>query len=258
MYVRVYDKKDHRYFRSMVYCVIDIGYYAKYVVVDPQANCFRLVEYLDKSGKKLTPLVEIIQNHNEEWASYKNAQLLKYKAYCKRHGKETKLEYLFGYPDVCENYAFLTARLEHGSVPVSKHAISFRDLPDRELWNYIETQEDVNALLKAAAGFHDSTLDKVIYEQTYNASKVTAYNASKVTAAFDGHGWYSSIELCFEGVIAVNLRPPMENYSNEIFEASLILKEETILWADWLMDKEDLSCDGSYIKARSLKWRKTG
>lgn len=48
------------------------------------------------------------------------------------------------------------------------------------------------------------------------------------------------------------------SYSREIMEATLMIKDETVLWADWYMKEEDLSYDGSYIKALNLKWRKIG
>lgn len=57
-------------------------------------------------------------------------------------------------------------------------------------------------------------------------------------------------------MIAVNIRPPKENYTRDILEASILVQNETVLWADWYMEHEDLSFDGSYIKALNLKWRK--
>lgn len=250
MFVRVFDKVKQRYYKSMVYCGINIGFYRQYVVINPCTGCFELVDYLDKSGGEPTPLVEIIQDDHDEWVCYENAMLLKYKAYCKKHRREMKLNFLWGYRDVCEDFDFLTAILERGSVPIPGSGIRIRPLPDTETWNYIRSQEDADAFMKAFAGFHDSTLDRLVYEE--------GPDATKVTATFDNSCWYGIAQLCFEGILAVNIRPPRENYSREIFEATLLVRDETIFWADGYLEKEDLTWEGSYIKALNLKWRKIG
>ena len=250
MFVRVFDKANHRYYKSMVYCGINYGYYQQYVVVNPYTDCFELVDYLDKSDGGLRALVETIQAERDDWVGHENVLLQKCKAYCQKHSKEIKLDLLVGYRDVCENIAFLTAILKRKSVPVSEAGISLRSLPDSGVWNYIQTQADVDAFLEAFAGFHDSTLDKLIYEESDDNTKVTA--------TFDNSSWYGIVELCFEGVLAINIRPSGENYSREIMEATLLIQDETVFWADQYMEQEDLSYDGSFIKALNLKWRKIG
>lgn len=248
MFVRVFDKENQRYYKSVVYCGINKGYYRQYVVINPYTNCFELVDYLDKTEAELTPLVEIIRDDCDEWRVYENALLLKYKTYCKKQNKEVLIDFLWGYQDVCESFGFLSQILENKYVPLSESEICIRSFSDTENWNYILTQDDANNFMKSFAGFHDSTLNKIVYEENHRATKVTA--------TFDNSGWYGIVELCFEGVTAINIRPPRENYSREIFEASLMVKDEMVLWADWFMEEENLSHDGSYIKALNLKWRK--
>lgn len=250
MYARIYDKVRDRYYKSILYCGINDGYYRQYVAVNPHTDCFELVEYLDKSSGDLKPLVELIQDDHEDWVSFRNARLLKYKAYCKANRKEISVEFLWGYPDVCKNHKFISDIMERKSVPVSEAGVLIRHLSDADGWNYIRTQEDANDFMKMFAGFHDSTLDSLCYQERSGSTSVTA--------VFDNSGWYGIAELCFEGVLAVNIRPATENYSREIFEGTLLVKDETVLWADWYMEQEDLSFDGSYIKALSLKWRKIG
>lgn len=250
MYARIFDKAQKRYYKSMIYCGINQGYYRQYVVLNPHTGNFELVDYLDKDSGSLSPLVEIIQDDQEGWVSCRNASLLKYKAYCKKKRKDAAVEFLCGYPDVCENYGFISSILEHKSIPVNEAGILIRTLPDTGEWSYVQTQEDANHFMKLFAGFHDSTLDKLCYEERFGSTNVTA--------TFDNSGWYGIVELCFEGVLAVNIRPPKENCSREIFEASLLVKDETVLWADWTVKGDDLNVDGSYIKALALKWKKTG
>ena len=50
--------------------------------------------------------------------------------------------------------------------------------------------------------------------------------------------------------------PAPENYTKELYEASLIVKDECVFWADSCMDVPNETYEGSLIKALSLKWRK--
>ena len=60
------------------------------------------------------------------------------------------------------------------------------------------------------------------------------------------------------------LRPPKENYSREILDATLLVRDETVLWSDdaFWPDGPDLQQEApfsvSYIKALNLKWQKIG
>ncbi len=250
MYARVYDPKEKRYYKSIVYCAIGQGYDydRQYVVLDPEMYLFRLVDYLDKSTNDLTPLVEIIQDHAEDWRKYEKALLLKHKAYWKSKGRELAFDFLWGYRDVCERYELLMYLLDHGSAPVEAYDIQLRELSDMDEWAYILTEADVKDFMKTVLGFHDGKLQKLIYEEDFQAPCVTA--------VFDTLG--GMVELCFEGVKAVHLCPPKENYMSLIYEGTLIVKDELVFWADTYMETEDLSQnnDCSYIKALSLKWRK--
>ena len=64
MYARIYDKAQKKYYKSIVYCVFNYGYYRQYVVVNPYTGNFELVDYLDKSEDELKTLVEIIQDNH--------------------------------------------------------------------------------------------------------------------------------------------------------------------------------------------------
>lgn len=102
--------------------------------------------------------------------------------------------------------------------------------------------------MKLFVGFHDSTLDKITYEEDYG-KKV-------LRAIFNNSGWYGVVELSFEGLIRMNLCGFPENYSREIYDATLLVHNETIFWADEILEHEDTSYTGTWIKALNLKWRK--
>jgi len=250
MFVRVYDKPNSRYYKSIVYGTIGVGWFLQYIVLNPLENCFELVEYLDKGIKPAQPLVETIQRNNDDFKVYENTLLLKYKDYCKKKGKSMDINRLCGYFDVCENFEFIADIIENKSVSAVKYSIQLRQLSDNEEWKYIQTQEDANEFMKLFAGFHDSTLDKLIYNEEHGYTSVTSI--------FDNSGWYGVVELCFEGLLEFNIRPAKENYDRYIYEATMLVDNETIFWADGYMKNEDLAYNGSYIKAMNLKWRKIG
>ena len=65
-------------------------------------------------------------------------------------------------------------------------------------------------------------------------------------------------------MLVLNLRPPTGNLCREFISATLLVKDEYILWADDELNEEEfdegenghLNYRGSYIKALHLKWRK--
>ncbi|BCN30999.1 hypothetical protein [Anaeromicropila herbilytica] len=248
MFVRVYDKLNSRYYKSIVYGTINVGWFLQYIVLNPLKNCFELVEYLDKSIEPAQPLVETIQRDNDDFIVYENALLLKYKHYCKKNEKYMNIDKLCGYTDVCENFEFIADIIDNKSVLAEKYKIKLRQLSDKDKWDYIQTQEDANEFMKLFVGFHDSTLDKLVY--------VEEHGYTGVTAIFDNSGWYGVVELCFEGLLELNIRPAKENYDRYIYEATMLVENETVFWADGYMENEDPAYNGSYIKAMNLKWRK--
>lgn len=175
--------------------------------------------------------------------------MLKYKQFCKTNGQKfLDVKRMMGYRDVLENYAFVTDILTNHSVPIDAYKIPIRNLSDTAEWNYILTQADADDFMKMFAGFHDSTLDKINYSESNSSTMVNAI--------FDNSGWFGVVELCFEGIQMLRIIPATENFSREIFEASLIVENETVFWADAYMEKPNYSYEGSIIRALNLKWRK--
>lgn len=250
MFVRVFDKKNNIYYKSIVYALLGKGWHEQYIVLNPNTRNFELVDYLDKQTNPTKPLVEKIQSNEENFVVYKDDNLLKYKLFCKDNGYEyveIKFE-MKGYPEVIDNNAFLAKILINRSVPFNEYSIPIRNLEDTSEWNYILTQEDADDFMHKFAHFHDSTLDKLSYSDSYSATTVNAI--------FDNSGWFGVVELCFESVQILKIVPSPENYTKELYEASLIVKDECVFWADSFMDVPNETYEGSLIKALSLKWRK--
>ena len=80
MFARVYDRERNRYYKSIVYAILGIGYHSKAIVYDSAADCFALVDYFDKRANDLRPQYEIISDTDKDSRVYKEkAFLLKLK-----------------------------------------------------------------------------------------------------------------------------------------------------------------------------------
>lgn len=247
MFVRAYDKINKVYYKSMVYGIFNFGYYEKAVLLNPVTKSFELVDYLDKEQGDLKPLYEVINSETEGWISREETSLIKFNHYCKEKGLDETIKLFRGYTDVFDDFDFMVQVLRDKKVSDTSAHIVIRENKDADEWNYISTQDDANQLMDLFFGFHDSTINKLVYEEDDRRKELTV--------TVDNSGWYGIIELCFEGLVAVNLRPPLENYSREIFGATLIVKDETVFWADGSMSEENFDYKGTYIKALNLKWR---
>lgn len=216
-----FDKEKKNYYKSVVYATVGTGWLLQYIVSNPYTHCFELGDYLDKQFQPPKPLVEIIQADCAGFIVYDDSHMLKYRQFCKANGHTlVDVKTITGYRNVLENSAFVAAILANHSVPFGTHKISIRNLGDTAEWNYVLTQADDDDFMEIFAGFHDSTLEKINYSEC-NSS--TMFNA-----VFDNSGWFGVVELCFEGVQMLKIMPVTENYSREIFEASLIVENEGI------------------------------
>lgn len=213
-------------------------------MINPYTNCFELVRYLEKDDP--VPGYEMIRPERKDWIIAQGKVLSEINLRC----KSVTVDCLSGYEDVINHRKFLSALLEQKSILVDQAEIKIRRFDDEQEWNYILTQADANAWMEQFAGFHDSVLNKLIYEEDDQIRKITA--------VFDNTGWYGVAELCFEGLVAMNLRPAQENFDRYLYGGTLLVKDECIFWADDVMQAEDLSYEGSFIKALNLKWRKIG
>ncbi len=251
MYVRAVSNIDNTIFPSMVYATVNSGWYSKYIVYNKWKKTFELVDYMDKiKDDKRNVRIFTIQSDTNGFEEYGKAKLLKLKAYCSEHGLDMPdVNVLNGYPDVCGNHAFICDMMSARSVPADKYDIALRDLPDAGEWHYISTPDEAKEFMNLFAGFHDSLLVKVTYEESRDGTK-------KATCVFDNSGWFGIAELCFEGVTCLKIVPAGESYMNDILSASLIVSEDGVFWADDYMEQPDMSYGGCLISALSLKWRK--
>lgn len=248
MFVRAIDKKRNRYYKSMVYGLINNGYYEQAILFNPYSSCFELIDYLDKETKNLTPLYECINNNREDWVLYQNAYLLKLKQYFKENKEQFPIKCLQGYAEVVDDFRFIYKVISNKKVALSDSTQKVKRNEDEKAWNYIRSQNDANDFMNIFAGFHDSTLDKIRYEENYGKKQLNII--------FDNSGWYGIVELCFEGLSRMNLQPFAENYSREIYDATFSVIDETVYWADGETTPDNFQFNGTWIKALNCKWKK--
>lgn len=268
MYVRVFDKQHNTYFKSEVYAVINSGWYEKRLVV-VSSDCgsyFKLFDYIDKSDpKKPIVLINSITTNgfspDYEWAYHSSNDLDKNLAEYAALSDDNIYFFEFrGYSWIYQDNSLLSELLKGGMVSVKKYenqiiASKFYQL---EGWNYIEKQQDINFLFEQTHRFHDSILKDLNYVSGGYVNDKNQMHCTdsirQVTMRFDSQ-WCDSIEMIFEGVTTLNLRPHTDNESSYLYDASLFIQDETVFFFDSHIDGIDKSYDGTWIGAYWLRWR---
>jgi hypothetical protein len=261
MRVRVYDKETNKYFRSEVYAVINSGYYERWLVLVPDGSgdYFKLYDYLDKESAAPHYFVNIniITPLFENWIGERDS--LKLKEFSGIETPDEKFFYSFrGFPRILENRKALSSLLRG-------EAVTFEELNPPEItsklegWNYIDDASDAEKLLNEARGFHDTVIVEINYisgSKNMEHGTFDIDDVRRVTINFSDGGWCPPIELVFEGVTEFHLRPAPDNYSSDIYEATLkFLSDETIFFCVDEAENEIDAKNSTWIKALNLRWR---
>lgn len=99
-------------------------------------------------------------------------------------------------------------------------------------WHELKDTDDIKGLLELFGHFHDSVLKELLmwtdsYIHTGLSLIVGSGHDTKVRMLFQRQfNSPSAIELLFEGVTHLQLKPSPENYDSIIYEACLLHKEE--------------------------------
>ncbi|MBR1591998.1 MAG: hypothetical protein IJ666_03190 [Ruminococcus sp.] len=144
-----------------------------------------------------------------------------------------------------------------------------------QMWNEIETEEDIDFFMKVSGSMHDSVLVSAEYSMGCGSVKngmiIKNQSCKYVLRMIFDSEWTKRIEMIFTGVRHFNMCGFRDIYSNEIygcylkFHTNLMGKtrdDRLIVWSDGYFSPEvygtsiDLkNCDSSFIIADSLKWR---
>ena len=246
MYVRVEKQDGDRPYNSVVYGYLDSQDFSRYIVLNPYSNCFELVDLTGSPDNLFTRQIHIIQPDTTGFTVLSGSALLKLKYFIKKQHREwEEITYICGYRDICEDNTFLSSLLFRKSIPQKQCSVLLRDLPDKDEWTYLNTQEELKHFMSSFEGFHDSTLESIHYSED-------DYGTRRILALFCI--WFGIISLCFEGVTYFQIKPS-DPRMRDILDATLrVSAEEGVFWAD-SCEPED-PYEGSVIKAYSVKWKR--
>lgn len=263
MRVRVYDKERNSYFKSEVYAIVNTGYYEKLLVLTPEdmGSNFVFYDYLDKADNKPEVLVNsIILDRPYDWIYKKSLSVdIQLKEYKRLLNSDIRFFEYIGFLWLWNDKDTMVNLLQGKSIPLAGSIFEnnlYSDIGDSD-WNYIESQEDIDTLMNQTGYFHDSIIKEINYiSGGYVDSKKSMgfTNLRKLMVKIDSQ-ISNNIEMIFEGMTAMNLRPPGDNYFGDIFGASLILKDASIFFCDDEVQEIDTDYEGTWICAYSLKWR---
>lgn len=271
MWVRFLDKDSRIYRKSEVYAVINSGIYDKLVlrVRDADGDYVKLFDGMEEKrgeeGIRYQPLVSpIFSSVPEGWTRQETTGVDEpLPGYETLQEKGVRFYRFCGFSWLWEDRETLSNLLTGKLVRVAGSIFEgklYSGLDDREGWSFVETQQDADRFLEETGGLHDSTIHTVRYESgNYVDGENMMHLPDLRHVVMELHSqWCPRIELVFDGVTALNLRPPGDNYSGDIFDSTLLVKDCTVFFADSWMETVDVSYPGTWITAYSLKWRFLG
>lgn len=130
------------------------------------------------------------------------------------------------------------------------------------MWNDIANENDLKGFMDAMYGFHDSCIKEIKYiSGAYVNEKLSMspVNSKRILSVIIQRQFenLSAIEMQFMGLKYLKLFPNDENYTCEILDATMIIKEDHIYWCDCggLSEKDIESYTGTTICASKVRWR---
>lgn len=130
------------------------------------------------------------------------------------------------------------------------------------MWNEISDNNSISEFMGAMCYFHDSCIKEIKYlsgayiNKDLSMHPINDKRVLKVIIQRQSDP-FSCIEMVFEGLKFLNLRPVDEEYTCEILEASMLIKGGCIYWCDSenLNDIDSDNYSGTVICFERLKWR---
>lgn len=130
------------------------------------------------------------------------------------------------------------------------------------MWNEIVDEKGLNDFMDKMGYFHDSCVKELKYiSGAFVGDNLGMYpiNNCRILRVIIQRQFkdLSMIEMEFEGLKYLKLRPNDEKYTCEILDATMLLDDDCFYWCDCGgLSKADLdSYDGTVICASKLRWR---
>lgn len=130
------------------------------------------------------------------------------------------------------------------------------------MWRTISTNDEILSFMEKVCYFHDSCIKEIIYlSGAYVSENLSMFplNNRRVLRVVIQRQFEkdSMIEMEFQGLKELKLFPVDENYTCEIANSKMILKNENIYWCDRddLLEPDLDNYTGTLICASRLRWR---
>lgn len=130
------------------------------------------------------------------------------------------------------------------------------------MWNLICTKAELELFLERMWYFHDSCVKEIKYTSGAYVNEDRAMrpinSCRKLNVIIQRQCKVdSTIELEFCGLKYLKLYPVNENYTCEILDSTMLIKDDTILWydSDDLTEENISDYGGTIICASKLRWR---
>lgn len=244
MRVRVYVPALNRCFQAELYATFSHGVFERCLILrDGKLQCFPRFFQETPDGPYRTQTSFIDAAFPGEWCSLPDADPA-----------------FSGYPWVLEDRETVRRLLAGEAVPLAE--TQFADKTVSSLlpgWNYVATQENADALMEHACGFHDSVLAELQYASGSrlhaDGSLTVGDTDRRVTMLFHSQ-LCPPLELVFEGVTGLNLRPGGNSVCSALLEATLRVRDAAVFFCGGSCGPgEEADYPGTKIFAYSLRWR---
>lgn len=262
MTVRAYDPDRRVYFKSEVYAVIHVGWCEKQLLFVPceDGDYLKLFDHLDTTQSPAPVLTNIIRSERPSgWIVRMAGSSAETFEGLLPPDIDTKIYSFIGFEWIFDRKDVVAKLLQGERIPLVGSIFEGKTYSDIESgWNYVETQESIDYLMDETCDFHDSIIKSMSYVSGgYVDSDNSMYPINDVRTLgvrFDSQS-SGPFEMIFEGLIALNLRPVGDNYTADIFSASVHVDNGIVSFCDDSVDFFDSSYDGTWMTAYSLRWR---
>ena len=125
------------------------------------------------------------------------------------------------------------------------------------VWTEIITEEDIGSFMQVFGGFHDSCLKEMKYISGAFVGKELSMNPVNNMRIVDmvfqrQYKNPMAVALRFIGINELHLTPCNEDYTCEITDAKIFIKNGLFYWAD-CGGEEIEACDGTWICADKIQ-----
>lgn len=258
MRARIYNEEQKKYYISEVYGIINRA--GDWYIVDDsvQKEKLVLVEYLNfKASSPYKVNIEIIDYNpinSDEWLNISRDEM---NTINKKIKNSRELHYFRGYKKIWEETELLIDLLEGGIVDKIKFDI--KNLSSKlEGWNYIESNSDIDYLMKEYAGFHDAILKEMSYvsgEYVNNDGMRLNPIGNKQIKLVYNSDWAEEIEMVLLSPRICHIVPGEENYMSVLYDASMFIKDCMVYFYDSYIEDITYDYSGTYFKVLGIRWR---